>query len=67
MSFYCHEPIFCPDCTAEKGKGPFDWKWAELTCITHNYSGCSVDIGECPQCRKQFQVSYKVDEIHRLV
>lgn len=31
--------------------------------IERNYSGCGVDIYECPQCNKKFQVSYKVYEI----
>jgi len=28
-----------------------------------NYSGCGVDIAFCPECKKAFQVSYKVDTI----
>lgn len=57
-------PAHCPECppwTARNGKTRL---W-ELDCIENNYSGCGVDLGECPQCHKVFQVSYKVDEIVR--
>jgi len=38
----------------------------QLECIERNYSGCSVDIANCPECGRGYQVSYKIDEVVRL-
>ena len=34
-----------------------------LHLIEDNYSGCGIDIMECPECHTVFTVSYKVDKI----
>lgn len=46
--------VECPDCPS-----------VVLNCIVRNYSGCSSDIGCCPECGKGFFISFKVDEIIR--
>lgn len=46
--------IYCPVCTP-----PFN----RLECVETNYSGCGIDIGECENCKKTFEVSYKVDQV----
>lgn len=28
-----------------------------------NYSGCGVDVAECENCKRNFQISYKVANI----
>jgi len=65
MTFYTHERVECPNCP-KKVVGPEGRKLVQgvaLECTVTNYSGCSVDFGECPECGKRFQVSYKVDEV----
>lgn len=34
-----------------------------LECSERNYSGCSVDIANCTECGKGYQVSYSVAEV----
>ena len=52
----------CPQCPkVETRRG--DLRGVTLELIYDNYSGCGVDICRCPQCGKDFQVSYKIDEI----
>jgi Pyruvate/2-oxoacid:ferredoxin oxidoreductase delta subunit len=58
------EPAYCPECApyvAKNGKQ----RRIELALVDTNYSGCGVDIGECPVCGQLFQVSYKIDKITR--
>lgn len=53
-----HCPI-CPPALNKRGHridGP-------LELVRRNYSGLGVDIAQCPECRRQFQISYKVDKI----
>jgi hypothetical protein len=72
---YCFSPVrknmfrtvktpFCPACYPIKNKrgniiGP------RLILVETNYSGTGVDMVNCEQCGKGFQVSYKVDKIVR--
>lgn len=66
MSFYTYDRVECPDCpefTIMKGTKREQTVRPELTCIESNYSGCCVDFGECPKCKKVFQVSYAPSEI----
>lgn len=62
------ENIFCPDCKIDYRITKFGVKrfGSILELIERNYSGCSVDIYECPKCKHCFQVSYKVDKIERV-
>lgn len=55
---------FCPKCEpifhrrkANMQVGP------RLDVVRDNYSGCGVDICRCPQCKRMFQVAYKVGEV----
>lgn len=34
-----------------------------LECTCRNYSGCSVDMAQCNECGKGYQVSYKIDQV----
>lgn len=34
-----------------------------LECNDQNYSGCGVDMGNCPECGRGFQISYRVAEV----
>ena len=55
------ERIECPNCPKRETKrGLIGVSMDE---IETNYSGCGVDIYECPECNKQYQISYKVDKI----
>ena len=56
-----YERIECPKCPKKETKRGFFG--VSMNEIESNYSGCGVDIYECPQCNKKFQVSYKVDQI----
>lgn len=62
MCFYTHDTVFCPVCEPVRNKRG-DQINGRLECTCHNYSGCSVDFGECPDCGRRFEVSYKVAEI----
>lgn len=55
------QPIYCPKCPTRIVRG--QTVGVQLVLDEHNYSGCGVDMAECPQCGKCFQISYKVDEI----
>lgn len=65
MSYdFANKMLVCPHCREndpiirkERIVGP------QLFCSERNYSGCGVDIAECEQCLKTFQISYKVDEV----
>lgn len=57
-----HEVIECPSCPRWETPRGVE-RGVEMDEIETNYSGCGVDIYECPKCHKRFQVSYKVDEI----
>lgn len=63
--FYTNNSVFCPKCEPVYVKSKFGVHriGLHLDCIIENYSGCSVDIGECPRCGRRFQVSYRVDKI----
>lgn len=58
------EPAYCPECPPFETKGGKQ-RSVELICTETNYSGCGVDIGECPVCGQLFQVSYTIHEIKR--
>jgi hypothetical protein len=53
------ERIPCPYCAEHR----HDKYTQVLQCIYQNYSGCSVDIGFCPQCGNSYQISYKIHSI----
>jgi hypothetical protein len=58
--FYCDEYVYCPSCPKDsKGRGQ-DLKLTEA-----NYSGCAVDMANCCECGKGYQISYKIDKIKR--
>lgn len=64
MSFDTNGPVYCPKCPPRFRKSKPDQRvGVHLDCTETNYSGCGVDFGECPECGKRFQVSYKVNEI----
>ncbi len=52
-------PHFCPNCPAETNKKNKQYGPA-LSLVASNYSGCDVDIAECPTCKKRFVISYSV-------
>jgi len=57
-------PVRCPSCKPHKNKkgkiiGP------NLTLSESNYSGYGVDMANCPECGKGFQISFKIDKIER--
>jgi hypothetical protein len=60
-----HEDLekFCPNCKPVIFEKRNIRTGVKLETISSNYSGCGVDICVCPECKKQFQVSYKVDQI----
>lgn len=54
--------ILCPICpqnTKTTLRGVSITCGSDLTIIQENYSGCGVDIGECPDCGKVFHIAYK--------
>lgn len=59
-------PHYCPVCPPTfrhpKNKEPVR-TGVRLELSESNYSGCGVDIAQCPECKKYFQISYKVDKI----
>lgn len=53
----------CPDCKHEyERNGEKHVRHVQLKLIESNYIGCG-DITYCPECRKGYCVSYKVDEV----
>jgi hypothetical protein len=52
----------CPNCPLTKTRRG-GLRGVELELVNDNYSGCGVDIVRCPECGKDFQVSYKIDTI----
>lgn len=54
---FAGQRIPCPHCKAT------DTCRVPLKCSERNYSGCSVDMANCPECGKGFSVSYKIDEV----
>lgn len=54
--------ISCPECPPYGKKG----RRHQLDCVERNYSGCGVDIGQCPECGKAWTVSYKVEALTRV-
>jgi len=68
-----NERILCPSCprytkeiNRSKGQKETVTIGVDLDIYITNYSGCGVDIAECPRCGKRFQISYKVDEIEQV-
>lgn len=57
--FYTYEKVLCPNCLKNRIK-------SDLICVENNYSGCCVDIGECIECEKVYEISYKVDKINEI-
>jgi hypothetical protein len=57
-------PVFCPVCPPRKNKRG-EQIGIRLRCSEDNYSGCGVDMANCPECGKGFQVSFKIDEVTR--
>lgn len=67
MTFYTNETVYCPVCLPLMGlSNPPKRIGVVLDCIESNYSGCCVDIAECPQCKNVFEVTYKVDSIKKV-
>ena len=65
MLFHSTGPHYCPECRPlrnHKGRRIDQ----PLDLVESNYSGCGVDIAQCPTCGKTFQISYKVAEIIRI-
>ena len=52
----------CPECPGAGKSGKYKPK---LFCVERNYSGCSVDYGQCEECGKAWCVSYAVKELRR--
>jgi len=59
-TFGSGDQINCPECPTS---GRYKY---QLMCVESNYSGCSVDIGQCEECGKAWQISFKVDKITRV-
>lgn len=58
MSFYTYDSVYCPNCKPVYRKSNSEQRvGVHLEYQEHNYSGCSVDIAECPVCEKTFQIS----------
>lgn len=55
-------PHYCPVCPKWRSRKGSE-RGQELILGTSNYSGCGVDIANCSECGKGFQISYKVDEV----
>lgn len=59
------DDIFCPKCepvlNKKGGRIP-----VKLEIFEYNYSGCGVDMAECPICTRCFQISYKVDKVEQV-
>lgn len=55
-------PVYCPKCKPvfNKHKRRLD---PPLVCSSANYSGCGVDMANCPTCGKGYQISYKIDKV----
>lgn len=63
MDMFSHGiDIPCPECPPYGKKGHRH----QLECVARNYSGCGVDIGQCPECGKAWEVSYKVEALTRV-
>lgn len=62
MSFESTGPHYCPVCPPVKNKHRRRID-QPLELMTQNYSGCGVDMAQCPRCERIFQISYKVDQI----
>jgi len=62
------EIIYCPDCKQDYiiTKLGVRIVGSVLEEVERNYSGCGVDIYQCPKCKHIFQISYRVDEVKRL-
>ena len=58
------EDVWCPDCPPVVNKRGHRVD-PPLTLVEHNYSGCGVDMGVCPQCGKGWEVQYKVADVLR--
>jgi hypothetical protein len=56
----------CPLCPKVKTRRG-DMMGIELELIHDNYSGCGVDLCRCPECGKDFRVSFKIDEITEIL
>ncbi len=58
-------PHYCPVCPLVMVGKNRDRKSAatQLVLSESNYSGCGVDMANCPVCGRGFQLSYKIDEI----
>lgn len=54
-------PHYCLACPTVNHKGRCIGQKLQL--IERNYSGCDVDMVQCPQCKDIFEISYKVDKI----
>ncbi len=57
---FAGQTIPCPYCKATNARR------VPLECSERNYSGCSVDIANCPKCGRAYQVSYRVAEVARV-
>lgn len=64
--------ILCPVCPVVKkiiniGKIPREIELGSpLDITTNNYSGTGSDMAYCPECKNDFIISYKVDEITKI-
>jgi len=47
------ERVQCPDCHKD------------LEVSETDYSGCGVDMGNCPRCGKGYEISFRVDTVKR--
>ena len=64
MSFNSTGPHFCPVCPPVMVGKKKDRRVGEtLSLRASNYSGCGVDVADCPACGRRFQISYKVDQV----
>lgn len=65
MPFHSTGPHWCPHCPAVVNRRGERCDVA-LELVVSDYSGCGVDIADCPRCGRTFQVSYRVDAVTEL-
>jgi uncharacterized protein with PIN domain len=55
----------CPVCPTERSRSGREIR-NNLNCVEQNYQGYDVDIYECLQCKRTFQIHYEVSQVWEL-
>lgn len=71
------DELFCPACPPQmrtqrrRIKGEIvteEIRWGiRLVLVEDNFHGTGVDLFSCPQCEKDFWVSYKIDKVEEVI